>query len=116
VTNSKIPPVSTQKFIKAPIHRFKPGQSGNPAGRAPMALDAANIDAGPPPPRLIDKQELLRRIPVSYPTIWKWMQAGNFPRARNLGGKTGWLETDVDEWIKARPVMPIKGDDKAVTS
>ena len=60
--------------------------------------------------RFIGKQEVLDRIGVSYPTIWQWMRDGKFPRSRDLGGKTKWLESEIDDWIANRPLRRLKGD------
>ena len=46
----------------------------------------------------------------SYPTIWAWMRAGKFPRARIVGGKSMWLTSEVDAWLAALPVRKLKGD------
>jgi predicted DNA-binding transcriptional regulator AlpA len=65
------------------------------------------------PPRLIDKAELLRRVPFTFPTIWKWMREKDvdgkpaFPCSRDTGGKATWVESEVDDWIRTRP---MKGD------
>jgi predicted DNA-binding transcriptional regulator AlpA len=67
-------------------------------------------DPPKPPVRLIDKDELLRRVPVTFPTIWKWMRLGHFPLSRNIGGKSAWVEAEVEAWIKARPVNRFKDD------
>jgi predicted DNA-binding transcriptional regulator AlpA len=84
------------------------------------AVSAAAVDTNQSPPRLIDKNELLRRVPFTFPTIWTWMRAGTFPRSRHTGGKTTWVESEVNEWILNRPIQKLKGDDakieaKAVT-
>ena len=61
--------------------------------------------------RLISKPEVLDRVGVTYPTIWTWMRNGKFPRSRELGGgKAAWVESEVDAWIKNRPIIPLKGD------
>jgi prophage regulatory protein len=65
-----------------------------------------------PPRRLIDKAEVLRRVPVSYPTIWLWMRENKFPRSRNIGGKLAWLEAEIEAWINTRPIVPIKGENQ----
>jgi predicted DNA-binding transcriptional regulator AlpA len=64
-------------------------------------------------PRLLSKQEVLVKVGLSYPTIWQWMRSGKFPRSRQLGGKVAWLSDEVDQWIAARPVQPLKGDNAA---
>jgi prophage regulatory protein len=83
------------------------------AKRFAAAVPQASAVALPPKPdRLIDRAELLRIIPVSYVTIWKWMREGNFPRSLNCGGKIVWLESEIERWIKSRPAQPLKGDDQ----
>ena len=62
------------------------------------------------PDRLIYKRELTRRVGLSYPTIWKQMRDGKFPRGRVVGGKTAWLESEIDNWIAGLPVRRLKGD------
>lgn len=64
------------------------------------------------PQRLIDKAEVLRRVPVTYVTLWTWMQEDKFPRSRNIGGKSAWLEHEIEAWIKARPKVPLKGENQ----
>ncbi len=60
--------------------------------------------------RLIYKRELTKRVGLSYPTIWKQMRNGKFPRGRAVGGKTAWLESEIDNWIASLPVRTLKGD------
>jgi prophage regulatory protein len=61
--------------------------------------------------RLMSRREVLDHVGVSYPTIWRWMQEGSFPRARAIGGKIAWIEAEVENWINRRPLKPLKGDD-----
>jgi len=60
--------------------------------------------------RIIRKPEMLRKTGMSYPTIWQWMIDGTFPRSREVGGRVGWIESEVDDWIARRPIAPLKGD------
>ena len=62
------------------------------------------------PDRLIYRPDLLRRIGLSYPTVWRMMREGKFPRGRAVGGKTAWLESEIDHWIAALPERRLKGD------
>ncbi len=64
------------------------------------------------PPRLLSKSDILAITNVTFPTIWAWMRAGKFPRSRIAGGKSMWLSTEVDAWLAALPVRPLKGDDE----
>jgi predicted DNA-binding transcriptional regulator AlpA len=65
--------------------------------------------------RLISKGEVLDRVGVTYPTIWAWMRGGKFPRSRDLGGKIGWIESEIDDWIANLPVRRLKGDAEAAS-
>jgi predicted DNA-binding transcriptional regulator AlpA len=60
--------------------------------------------------RLIDRKTLLARVPMSYPRIWKLMREGAFPRGRAIGGRTFWLEREVDDFINGTPPRQLKGD------
>ncbi len=62
------------------------------------------------PNRLIHRPELTKRIGLSYPTVWRMMREGQFPRGRAVGGKTAWLESEIDHWIAGLPVRRLKGD------
>jgi prophage regulatory protein len=62
------------------------------------------------PLKLLFKAQVLERVGLSYTTIWKWMRQGNFPRSRVAGGKTCWIESEINAWIEARPVRKLKGD------
>jgi predicted DNA-binding transcriptional regulator AlpA len=79
---------------------------------APARDDPDQPSAAPAPLRLIDKRTLLAKVPLSYPTIWALMRSGEFPRSRAVGeGRIFWVEHEVDQWIAARPVARLKGDD-----
>lgn len=62
--------------------------------------------------RLISKPEVCDRVGVTFPTIWKWMREGKFPRSRELGGKAAWIEAEVEAWIASLPERQYKGDDQ----
>lgn len=61
-------------------------------------------------PRLLTKKQVCARVCLTYPTIWKWMREGRFPRSRNVGGKAYWLEGEISAWILALPRKHLKGD------
>jgi len=65
------------------------------------------------PSRFIFRPDIIERIGVTYPTIWTWMREGKFPRSRDLGGRSAWIESEVEAWIKNRPVRRLKGDEAA---
>jgi len=62
------------------------------------------------PPRLLSRKQLLERVPLSFGTIWAKMRAGQFPRSYDIGGKSAWLESEVESWIRSRPLRALKGD------
>lgn len=38
---------------------------------------------------------------------------GKFPARRNLGGRAvGWLHSEIQSWLAARPVVAVTGKDK----
>ena len=63
-----------------------------------------------PPIKFISKAAVCEMVGKSYPTIWRWMQDSGFPRARNTGGSMSWIESDVQDWMAARPIQRLKGD------
>lgn len=60
--------------------------------------------------RFIGKPEVLHRVNLSYPTVWKIMRDRTFPRSRNIGGKNAWIESEVNTWIRDRPIVTLKGE------
>jgi predicted DNA-binding transcriptional regulator AlpA len=70
---------------------------------------ADNEAAADPPLILLSKAEVLKRVPVTAPTLWSWVRQGRFPKPRALGpNKTCWLQSDIDDWIRAQPVVSYK--------
>jgi predicted DNA-binding transcriptional regulator AlpA len=63
------------------------------------------------PPKFISRRQVLDRVGVSFATVWTWMKDGKFPRGRELGGRTMWIESEVTGWMESRPVKKLKGDD-----
>jgi predicted DNA-binding transcriptional regulator AlpA len=58
--------------------------------------------------RMIFKAEVLRRVGCTYATLWRWMRAEKFPLSFDVGGKTGWLEHEVENWLRSRPRSNLK--------
>ena len=47
--------------------------------------------------------EVKSRTGFSRSSIYLFVQNGTFPRPVRIGGRAvAWLETEIDEWIKAR--------------
>jgi prophage regulatory protein len=67
-------------------------------------------NGGQKPDRLIGKQELIHMVGLGYTTIWKLMCEGKFPHSREIAGnRVAWLESQIDEWMKTRPMRRLKG-------
>jgi predicted DNA-binding transcriptional regulator AlpA len=79
-------------------------QKGHPGTRAD---EQRSLD------RLIFRSELIDIVGVSYVTVWSWMRAGTFPRGRDIGGRTAWIESEVAAWIASRPIRRLKGDERS---
>jgi predicted DNA-binding transcriptional regulator AlpA len=91
-------------------HRAKAGLA--PYQPAHRKHDAERVHGARAPPgvRLLSKSEVLAITHVSFPTIWSWMRAGKFPRSRIVGGKSMWLSSEIERWLSALPLRPLKGD------
>jgi predicted DNA-binding transcriptional regulator AlpA len=87
-----------------PIVKHRP-----PSPRAKMQRVS---DDEPPvqiqPIRFLGKADVTALCNVSYPTIWKWMQQGTFPKGREVGGKTCWRSDEIADWQNKRPVAHVK--------
>lgn len=63
---------------------------------------------------LISKREVIKRVGLSYPTLWKMMRQGEFPRSVRLtngpSAKVAWREEEVENWINSRPRQVLKGE------
>jgi prophage regulatory protein len=118
-------PVSESERRRALQERSRRAmQSVKAASRTTTA--PINVWTPPPPPKtkqrpddiekiqpwcLLNKKQVVDRIGVSFPTIWKWMRAGKFPRARTIGDlKSVWLESEIQAWMSALPLSRLSGD------
>ena len=53
--------------------------------------------------RFLRLPEVLERTGLSRSTIYVRLEQGRFPRPVSLGGRAvGWIESEVDEWIRQR--------------
>lgn len=50
--------------------------------------------------KIIRKPEVLGRVNLSDPTVWRMEKKGTFPKRIRLGGNSvGWFESEIDEWM-----------------
>lgn len=53
--------------------------------------------------RILRLNEVKARAGIGRTSIYMWMKEGNFPQSVHLGGRAiGWVESEIDEWIKTR--------------
>jgi predicted DNA-binding transcriptional regulator AlpA len=67
-----------------------------------------------PGARLLSKGDVMDKVGLSYPSIWKLMREGAFPRSVVIGGKTLWHEHEIDEYIARLPRRRLKGETTGV--
>jgi prophage regulatory protein len=59
--------------------------------------------------RIIDKKVLRTLVPYSLQHIYRMEIAGEFPQRLQLGqNRVGWRLSDIEEWIRSRPVAPLR--------
>jgi predicted DNA-binding transcriptional regulator AlpA len=101
---------------KRPVIKLR---SSPPPPRAKMQKIGNSSDDGgdgePPAPRygsepvrFLSKADVMALCHVSFPTIWKWMQQGVFPKGREVGGKTCWRSDEIAHWQNNRPFAQVK--------
>jgi prophage regulatory protein len=57
--------------------------------------------------RILSQSEVQLATNMGRTTIWRLEREGKFPRRRQIiGHRIGWLESEVTEWIEARPLAP----------
>jgi predicted DNA-binding transcriptional regulator AlpA len=72
-------------------------------------------DLPPGSDRFLSKDEVMAMLGISYPTLWDWCHKNHFVKARVLGmgdgfkTKIGWLQSEVEAWMKSRPQRMGKG-------
>jgi len=106
-------PKNTTTTTKRPVAASKKAQhvwlqKQNLSRQLPPLTDESLQSQGPL--RLLDKAQVCAIANASFPTVWTWMRAGQFPRSRVCGGRSMWLSTEVEAWMAALPVRPLKGD------
>jgi predicted DNA-binding transcriptional regulator AlpA len=59
---------------------------------------------------LLTKREVCTIVNATFPTIWKWMKVGKFPRSLAVSGRSMWRADEIDAWLTGLPIRPLKGD------
>ena len=72
--------------------------------------------AGPVRVRILRLPEVQRRTGLSRSTIYVRLDQGRFPKPVSLGARAvGWIESEVDEWIRER-IAESRGDSMAAST
>jgi predicted DNA-binding transcriptional regulator AlpA len=59
--------------------------------------------------RMIDCREVMDRTGLSRTTLWRLERARAFPSRRRLtSNRVGWIETEIEEWLRSRPLGLIQ--------
>jgi predicted DNA-binding transcriptional regulator AlpA len=69
------------------------------------------LEAEHAPLVFLSKAQVLRKIPITAPTLWAWCRdpAKNFPKPRAISpNKVVWIEAEVDAWMRAQPIRTYK--------
>jgi predicted DNA-binding transcriptional regulator AlpA len=89
----------------------KPIKKSPPRRRAPLppyVVGRPDDDGTAPRPNFIFKPEVLKLTGYTFPTLWKWMRDGQFPMSFDIGTKTAWLESEINDWLASRPRSKFK--------
>ena len=56
---------------------------------------------------LLKLTDVLNRLAVSRPTLYRWIKEGHFPKPIKLAdnGAARWTEEEVEEWIAERNAL-----------
>ena len=108
--NSKSKPILTPELSAENTQQQVEAALADDLGDAQHTRQRTHRARGPPslPLRLLTV--LLIAGGISYVTVWSWMRAGTFPRSRVVGGKSMWRSDEVQAWLDALPIRPLKGD------
>ena len=54
--------------------------------------------------RILNSNEVVKKIGLSEVTIWRRERAGLFPKRINLSERrVGWVESEIEDWLNSRP-------------
>lgn len=64
--------------------------------------------------RILRVRDVTERVGLGRTSLWRKERDGEFPRRRVIGGGiVGYLESEIDDWIKSRPVVQSGRDPSA---
>lgn len=64
--------------------------------------------------RYLLEEDVKKVTRLSRTTRWRMENEGTFPARRMISpGRTGWLESEINEWLESRPLYSQVRDDSA---
>jgi len=54
----------------------------------------------------MDLKEVCRKVGFKKTAIYKWMNAGEFPKCIKIGSCVRWVSNEIDEWITTKVNEP----------
>jgi prophage regulatory protein len=77
--------------------------SGKESGKKKQRINEGDLVAAGGTPRMLRFEEVRSRVALSRTTVWRLERAGKFPKRRQLSeNSVGWIEAEVDGWVKCR--------------
>ena len=62
--------------------------------------------------KIIPENELLPTLPFGKTTLWSEVKKGRFPAPRRTSShRKGWLASEIDDWVKSRPIVEQYADE-----
>ncbi len=52
--------------------------------------------------RIIRLPQVIDRVGLARPTIYRYIRAGLFPKQIKIGRQSGWIESEIESWINER--------------
>ena len=66
--------------------------------RQPMDIEIAELLGDGASDRMLRLPDVLRRMGVSRPTIYRMIKKGEFPKPARFGGSSVWPESDINRF------------------
>ncbi len=66
--------------------------------------------------RFLRIDEVIDKVGLSRPTIWRLERVGQFPKRRQLGkNSVAWVEDEIEKWMESRVVVASESGDQTST-
>jgi prophage regulatory protein len=74
-------------------------------------MNQAYLSGIPSTDRILRWPELHQKVGYSRTNIYYLTEMGDFPKSVKLGGRAvGWLESEIDQWIRDRVALSREGE------